>query len=134
MSIESVMPSNHLILCRPLLHSLRSFLGPGSFQMSQLLTSGGQSMGVSASVSVLPMNIQDCFPLGWTRLIPLQSQGLSRVFSNTMIQKFPVLWCSAFFMVQFSHPFMTTGKTIALTIQTFVGKVMSLLFNTLHLL
>ena len=99
--------------------------------MSQLFTTGDQKIGASASASVLPMNIQDCFPLGWTRLIPLQSQGLSRVFSNTMIQKFPVLWCSAFFMVQLSHPYITTGKTIALTIRTFVGKVMSLLYNTL---
>ena len=86
-----------------------------------------------SSASVLPMNIMDWFPLGWTSLISLQSKGLSRVFSSTMIQNLSVLWCSAFFMVQFSHLFMTTGKTIALTLQTFVGKVMSLLFNTLHL-
>ena len=88
-------------------------------------------VGVSASASVLPMNIQDWFPLGWTDLISLQSTGLSRVFSNTTVQKHQF---SAFFRVQLSHPYMTTGKTIALTRQTFVGKVISLLFNTLELL
>ena len=66
---------------------LQSFPASGSFQISQLFTSGGQSIGVSASASVLPMNIQDCFPLGWTGLISLQSKGLSRVFSNTTVQK-----------------------------------------------
>ena len=66
MSIESVMPSNHLILCRPLLLPPSIFLASGSFPMSQFFTSGGQSIGVSASASVLPMNIQDRFPLGWT--------------------------------------------------------------------
>ena len=81
-SAESVMPSNHLVLCRPLL--LPSiFPSIRVFQMSQLFISGGQSIGVSASTSVLPMNIQDRFPLGWTGLISLQSKGLSRVFSNT---------------------------------------------------
>ena len=79
-----MMPSNHLILCRPLL------LPPsasGSFQMSQLFASGGQSTGVSASASVIPVNTQDWSPLGWTCWIPLQSKGLSRVFSNTTVQK-----------------------------------------------
>ena len=65
----------------------QSFPASGSFQMSQLFTSGGQSIGVSASTSVLLMNIQDWFPLGWTGWISLQSKGLSRVFSNTTIQK-----------------------------------------------
>ena len=88
--------------------------------MSQLFTSGGQSFRVSASTSVLPTNTQDWSPLGWTGWISLQSKGLSRVFSNT------TLWRSAFFTVQLSHPYMTTGKTIALTRWTFVGKVMSL--------
>ena len=86
MSIELVMPSNHFILCRPLL-LLQSFPASGSFQLSQLFTSGGQSIGVSASASVFPMNIQDWFSLGWTSWIPLQSKGLSRVFSNTTVQK-----------------------------------------------
>ena len=65
----------------------QSFPASGSFQMSQLFTSGGQSIGVSASASVLPMNTQDWSPLRWTGWIPLQSKGLSRVFSNTMLQK-----------------------------------------------
>ena len=67
----------------------QSFPASGSFQMSQLFASGGQSIGVSASASVLPMNIQDWFPLGWTGWISLQSKRLSRVFSNTTIQKHP---------------------------------------------
>ena len=100
--------------------------------MSQFLVSSGQSIEVSVSASVSPMNIHDCFPLGWTGWISLQSKGLSRVFSNTTVQKHQFFgWCSAFFIVQLSHPYMTTGKTIALTRWTFVGKVMSLLFNML---
>ena len=87
MSIESVMPSNHLILCCPFSSCPQSFPASGSFQMSQLFASGGQSIGVSASTSVLPMNTQDWFPLGWTGWISLQSKGLSRVFSNTTVQK-----------------------------------------------
>ena len=94
-----------------------SFPAPASFPVSLLFTSGGQSIGVSASASVLPMNIQYWFPLGLTGLISLQSKGFSRVFFKASI-----LWCSAFFMVKLSHPYMTPGKTIALTRQTFVGK------------
>ena len=101
---------------------LQSFPASGSFQMSQLLASGGQSIGVSASASVLPMNIQDRSPLGWTGWISLQSKGLWRIFSNTT-SKASVLWCSAFFMVQLSHPYITSGKTMAFTRKTFVGKV-----------
>ena len=103
----------------------------GSYPMSQFFTSGGKSIGVSTSVSVLPMNIQDWFPLGLTGLISVQSKGLSGVFSSTTIWKHQVLWHSAFLMVQLLHLYVTTGKGIVLTIQTFVGKVMSLLFNTL---
>ena len=66
---------------------LQSFLASGSFQMSQLFASGGQSIGVSASTSVLPMNTQDWSPLGWIGWISLQSKGFSRVFSNTIVQK-----------------------------------------------
>ena len=80
--------------CHPTLSSsvvpfswLQSFPASGLFQMSQLFTSGGQSIGVSASTSVLPMNTQDWSPLGWTGWISLQSKGLSRVFSNTTVQK-----------------------------------------------
>ena len=90
MSIKSMMPSNHLILCHPLLpflSRLQSFPASGSFKMSQFFPSGGQSIRVSVSASVLPMNIQGRFPLGWTGLIALQSKGLSRVFSNTTVQK-----------------------------------------------
>ena len=86
MSIESVMPSNHLILHRPFSSHFQSFPVSGSFQMSWLFASGGQSTGVSVSTSVLPVNIQDQFPLGWTGWISLQSKGLSRVFSNTTVQ------------------------------------------------
>ena len=96
--------------------------------MSQLFPSGGQSIGASATASVLPMNIQDRFLLGLTGLISLKSKGLSTVFSNTTVQTYQ-FFGSAFFVVQLSQPYMTTGKTIALTRWTFVGKVMSLLFN-----
>ena len=87
MSIESVMPSNHLILCCPFSSCLLSFPASGSFSVSQFFASGGQSIGASASVSVLSMNIQDWFPLGLTGLISLWSKGLSKVFSNTTVQK-----------------------------------------------
>ena len=87
MSIESVMPSNHLILCCPLSSCLQSFPTSGSLQMSQFFASDGQGIGVSASTSVLPMYIQDWFPLGWTGWISLQSNGFSRVFSKTTVQK-----------------------------------------------
>ena len=121
----------------------QSLPASGSFPMSQPFSWGGQSIGVSASASVLPMNTQGWSPLKWTGWI-LQSKGLSRVFSNTAIQKHskaftaiqkhskaPIFRHSAFFTVQLSHPYMTTGKTIALTRWTFVGKVISLLFNML---
>ena len=99
--------------------------------MSQLFAWGGQSIVVSASESVLPMNTQDWSPLGWTGWISLQSKGLSRVFSDTTCSKASIFQRSDFFTVQLSHPYITTGKTIALTRQTFVGKVISLLFNML---
>ena len=87
MSIELVMPSNHFILCHPLLLLPSIFPSIRVFQMSQLFTSGSQSIGVSASKSVLPMNTQDWFPLGWTGCISLESKGLSRAFSNNAVQK-----------------------------------------------
>ena len=130
MSIGSVMPSNHLILYCPSLLCLQSFPVSLSFPMSHLFALGGQNTGASVSVPVLPMNIQGSFPLGLTVLIFLLSKGLSRVFSNT-IQFKSINFPDAFFIVQFSHSYITTGKTIALTKRTFVGKVMSLLFNTL---
>ena len=129
-SIESVMPSNISSSVVPLFSCPQSFPASGSFPMSQFFTSGGRSIGVSASGSVLPVNIQDWFPLGWTGWISLLSKGLSRVFSSTSL-KASILQHSAFFMVQLSHPYMTTGKNKALTIQNFVKKVMSLLFNML---
>ena len=125
------MLPDHLILCYPLL--LPSvFTATGSFSVSRLFASCAQTTGASASASVLPMNIQDWFPLGLTGLISLQSKGLSRVFSNTTIQKHQFLAAQLSLRVQVSHPYMTTGKTIALTIQTFVGKVMFLHFNMLY--
>ena len=110
---------------------LQSFPASGPFQMSQFFISGGQSSGVSALASVLPMNIQDWLPLGWTGWISLQSKGLSRVFSNTTVQKHQFFGTLLSFIVQHSHPYMTIGKTIALTRWSFVGKVMSLLVNML---
>ena len=117
---SSVTPFSHL----------QSYPVSRSFQMSQFFASGGKSIGVSASASVPPMNIQDWFLLVWTGWISLLSKGLSRVF-NTTVQKHQFFIASAFFIVKLSHPHMTTGKTIALNRQTFVGKAMTLLFNML---
>ena len=101
---------------------LQSFPASRSFPVSRLFASGGQSTGVSASASVLPMNIQGWLPLGFTGLISLLCKGLSRVFSSTTVQKHQFFWCSAFFMVQLSYLYKTNGKTIALTIWTLSGK------------
>ena len=127
MSIESVMPSNHLILC----YTLQSFPASKSFLLSRLFASGGQSTGASALASVLPMNIQGWFPFRFEDLISLQSKRLSIVLLNITVQKHqffvtqPSLWFS-------SHVYyLTTGKTMALSMWTFVDKVMSLFFNTL---
>ena len=87
MSISLVMPSKHLILCCSFSSCFQPFPTLRSFPVSQFFTSRGQNIGVSVSASVLPVNIQDWCPLGWTGLISLQSKGLSRVFSNTTIQK-----------------------------------------------
>ena len=133
----------------PFFSCLQSFPASGSFQTSQFfasfqfssvtqlcptLASGSQSIGVSASASVLPINIQDWFPLGLTGWIFLQSKGLSRVFSNTTVKKqqfFGAQLSLLRLLVQLSYPYMTTGKTIALTRRTPVGKVMSLLLDML---
>ena len=115
----------------PFSSRLQSLPASGSLLVRQFFASGGWSIEATASTSVLPMNIQDWFPLGLTGLISLQSKGFSRVFSNTTVQKHqfinaqPSLWPNS------QHPYMTTGKTIALTRRTFVSKVMSLLFNIL---
>ena len=101
MSFESVMPSSHLILHHPFSSFPQSFSASRSFPMSQLFASGGQNIGASASASVLPKNIQDWSPLGWTGWISLQSKGLSRIFSSTTVQKHqffgaqPSLWFSS---------------------------------------
>ena len=96
----------------------QSFPTWGSFLMSRLFASGGQSTGASASASVLPMNIQDWFPLGLTGLIFLQSKGL-KSFLQHHSSKTSILWHSAFFVVQLSHPYGSTGKTKALTVICF---------------
>jgi len=96
LSIDSMRPNNHLILCRPLLPLPSIFPSIRVFSMGQLFSSGGKSIGVSDSPSVLPKNIQDWYPLGFTGWIFLQSKGLSRVFSNTTVQK------HQFFQAQFS--------------------------------
>ena len=116
----------------PFSSCLQSFPVSGSFQMSQFFASGGQSIGVSALASVLPINVQDWSPLDWlvwSPWSPRDFQDLRQHHSS----KTSILWCSAFFTLQLLHPYMTTGKTIALTRRTFVGKVISLLFNMLSL-
>ena len=105
----------------------QSFLASGFFPMNHIRW---QHIGASASASVLPMNIQGWFPLGllvWSPCSPRDSQESS----PTPQLKTSILQCSGFFMVQLSHPYMTTGKTIALVRQTFASKAMSLLFNML---
>ena len=111
----------------PFSSCLLSFPESGSFQMSQFFSSGGQSIEVSASGSVLPINIQDWFPLGWTGWISLQSKGLLSLLQHHT-SKASILLYSSFVIVQLSHLYMTTGKTIALTRWILVGKVMFLLF------
>ena len=111
MSIESVTPSNHLILCCPFSSCCQSFPTPGSFPMSQLFTSGYQSIGASASI--LPVTIQGWFPLGLIGLASLLSKGLLSVFSSTTIQKcwfFTVL--SLLYGLILTSLYMTTGETI----------------------
>ena len=110
----------------------QSLPASGSFLMSQFFTLGGQSIGVSASIAILPVNTQDWSPLGWTGWISLRLKGLLTVFFNTTVQK------HQFFGAQLSsqsnchiHTWLTTGKTVALTRRTFAGKAMSLPFNML---
>ena len=114
----------------PFSSCLQSIPASGSFPLSQPFTSGGQSIGVSALASVLPMNIQDWYPLGLTGWISLQSKGLSRVFSNTTVQNHqffdaqPSLWSKSHI-----HTWILGKTKNTLTIWTFNSKVMSLLFN-----
>ena len=129
MSIESVMPSNHLILCRPLL------LLPSIFPSIRLFSSESVlciRWPKYWSFSFSPSNEYSgliSFRMGWLDLLAVQ--GTLKSLLKYHSSKPSILWRSAFFIVQCSHPYMTTGKTIALTRWTFVGKVMSLLFNML---
>ena len=130
MSIELVMPSNHLILSSPSTALNLSQL-QGLFQWVSSSHQVAKVLEFPASTSVLPMNTQDCSPLGWTGWISLHSKGLSKSLLQHHSSKESILQSSAFFTVQLSHPYMTTGKTIALTKWTFVGKAMFLLLNML---
>ena len=127
MSIESVMPSNHLLLCIPFSSCLQSFPASGSFPMSQLFATGGQSFSFNISPSSEHSGL--IFRMDWLNLLAVQ--GTLKSLLQHHSSKASILLCSPFFIVQLSHPYMTTGKTIALTSWTFVGKVMSLLFNML---
>ena len=130
-AIESVMPASHLILGRPLLLLPQSLPASESFPVSQVFAWGGQSTGASALASFLPKKSQRWSPSEWTGWISLQSKGLSRVFSYTTVQKHQFSSAQLSLWSKLSHPYMTTGKTIALTRRTLVGKVMSLLLNML---
>ena len=131
MSIELVMPSNHLssLTLTPFSSCPQPLPASGSFPMSQLFASGGQNTGASASV--LPMNIPGLisFRIDWFYFLVVQ--GTLKSLLQQYNLKVSVLQHSAFFMVQHSHPYMITGKTIALTLWTFIGKAISLPFNIL---
>ena len=129
MSIESVMPSNHLILCQPLLLPPSIFLSIRVFSSESVLCIRWPKYW-SSSFSISPSNEYSgliSFMIDWFDL--LAAQGTLKSFLQHYSSKASILWGLALFIVQLSHPYMTTGKTIALTRQTFVGKVMSLLFN-----
>ena len=106
----------------PFFSCSQSFPASGSFSRSQFFSSGAQSTGISALASVLPMNIQDWFPLGWTGWVSLQSKGLKNLLQHHS-SKASIFWHPDFFIVQLSHPYTTTGKTITLTRWIFVGNV-----------
>ena len=130
MSIKSVMPSNHLIFCHPLLLCLQPFPTSESFPVSQFFASGGQIVGVSASALVLPMNIQHWFPLGWTGKNFFQSKGLLRVSPTLQLKSINSLVLSFHY-----SPTLTSihdyWKNHSFDKPGFVGKVMTLLFNML---
>ena len=131
MSIESVMPSNHFILYRPLLLPPSIFPRIRVFS-NELVLHIRWPKYWSFSFSISPSNEHSgliSFRIDWFDLLAVQ--GTLKSFLQHHSSKESILWCSAFFIVQFSHSYMTTGKTIALTRWTFVGKVMSLLFNML---
>ena len=128
MSIELVMPSNRLIFCCPLLILPSIFPSTRVFYNESALCIRWPKYWSFSLASILPMNIQDWFPLmDWLDLLAVQ--GTLRSLLQYHSSKASILWHSAFFIVQLSHLYMTTGKTITLTRRTFVGKVMSLLFN-----
>ena len=134
MSIESVMPSNHLILCRPLLHppSIFPSIKVFSWCCDESVLHIRWPKYWSFSFNISPSSEHSrllSFRMDWLDLCAVQ--GTLKSLLQHHSSKASILWCSAFFIVQLSHPYMTTGKTIALTRQTFVGKVMSLLFNML---
>ena len=119
MFIESVMPSNHLILCRPFHPPLQSFPASGSFQMSQFFTLGSQIISFSFRISLSnEYSGLISFRMDWLDLLAVQ--GTLKSLLQYHNSKASILWCSAFFTVQLSHPYMTTGKTIALTRWTLV--------------
>ena len=131
MSIESVMPSNHLIICRPLLLLPSIFPSIRVFSSESILCIRWPKYW-SFSFSISPSNKYSgliSFRIDWFDLLGIQ--GTFRSLLQHHNSKASILWDSAFFMVQLSHPYMTTGKTIALTRQTFVGKEICLLFNML---
>ena len=130
-SIESVMPSNHLILCLPLLLSLSIFLSIRGFSNKSACHNRWPKYW-SFSFNISPSNeYSGLISFRIDRLDLLAVQGALKSLLQYHSSKASILWCSAFFTVQLSHPYLTTGKTIALTRWTFVGKVKSLLFNTL---
>ena len=131
MSIESVMPSNHLILCCPLFlpsifPSIRVFSSESALRIRW-----SKYWSFSFSISVLPNEYSGLISIKMDWLDLLQVQGILKSLLHHHSSKTSILWHSAFFMVQLSHPYMTTGKTRALNRWTFVGKAMSLLFNML---
>ena len=131
MSIESVMPPNHLILCHPLLLPPSIFPSFGFFSNESVLHIRWPKYW-SFSFSISPTNEYSgliSFRMDWLDLFAVQGTLKSLLYHHS--SKALILWCSACFMVQISHPYMTTGKTISLSRWTFVGKVMSLLFNML---
>ena len=125
MSIGLVMLINHPILSHPLLLLPSISPASGSLPVSWLFTLGGQRIGASTSASVLPMNTLISFRIDW---LDLAVQGTLKNILQHHNSKTSILWCSVFFMVQLSYPYMTIGKTIALTRWSFVSKVISLLF------
>ena len=131
MSIESVLPSSHLILCHPLLLPCSVFPGIRVFSNESILRIRW-TKDWSFSFSISPSNEHPglvSFRMDWLDLLVVQ--GTLKSLLQHQSSKASVLWHSAFFTVQHSHPYVTTGKTIALTRQTFIGKVISLLFNML---